>query len=54
MVYHGFKAVGTETAFFVSIPTLPYSYKEPDEFRLPPDTTDIPYDWGLAPGLKHG
>jgi len=53
-VYHGFKAVGTETAFFVSIPTLPYNYQEPDEFRLPPDTTEIPYDWGLAPGLKHG
>jgi len=53
-VYHGFKGVGTETAFFLSIPTLPYNYKEPDEYRLPPDTKEIPYDWGLAPGLKHG
>jgi len=53
-VYHGFKAVGAETAYFVSIPTLPYNYEEPDEYRLPPDTNEIPYDWGLAPGLKHG
>lgn len=53
-VYHGFKAIGDETAFFVSVPTLPYNYDEPDEFRLPPDTEEIPYDWGLVPGLKHG
>lgn len=53
-VFHGFKAIGRKTAFFVSIPTLPYDYKNPDEYRLPPDTHDIPYDWGLAPGLKHG
>jgi dTDP-4-dehydrorhamnose 3,5-epimerase len=53
-VYHGFKGIGTETAFFVSVPTLPYNYAEPDEYRLPPDTDEIPYDWGLLPGLKHG
>ena len=53
-VYHGFKAIGEETAFFVSVPTLPYNYAEPDEYRLPPDTDEIPYDWGLLPGLKHG
>ena len=54
LVHHGFKAIGPETAFFVSIPTLPYNYEEPDEYRLPPDTPEIPYDWGLAPGLRHG
>ena len=53
-VYHGFKAVGTETAYFLSIPTLPYNYEEPDEYRLPPDTKEIPYDWILTPGKKHG
>ena len=53
-VYHGFKAIGQETAYFLSIPTLPYNYQEPDEYRLPPDTKEIPYDWGLAPGLRHG
>jgi dTDP-4-dehydrorhamnose 3,5-epimerase len=53
-VYHGFKGIGPETAYFLSIPTLPYNYSEPDEYRLPPDSPEIPYDWGLAPGLKHG
>ena len=54
LVYHGFKAIGTEVAYFVSIPTLPYNYEEPDEYRLPPDTKEIPYDWILTLGKKHG
>ena len=54
LVYHGFKAIGGETAYDINVPTQPYNYQEPDEFRLPPDTKQIPYDWGLAPGLKHG
>ena len=54
LVYHGFKGIGTETAYFLSISTEHYNYFEPDEFRLPPDTDLIPYDWGLTPGLKHG
>lgn len=53
-VYHGFKGIGTDTAYFLSVPTLPYNYQEPDEYRIPPDTKEIPYDWGLDPILKHG
>jgi len=53
-VYHGFKAIGNETAYFLSVPTLPYNYEEPDEYRLPPDTKEIPYNWILTPGKKHG
>jgi len=53
-VCHGFKSIGTETAFFINTPTLPYDHTNPDEYRLPPDTSEISYDWGLAPGLKHG
>ena len=52
-VWHGFKAVD-ESAYFISVPNLPYNYDEPDEYRLPPDTDKIPYDWGLMPGFKHG
>lgn len=54
LVYHGFKAVGVEPAYFLSVPTLPYNYENPDEYRLPPDTKEIPYDWILTPGKKHG
>ncbi len=53
-VYHGFKCIGTEEALIVNVPTGTYDYSEPDEYRLPPDTKEIPYDWCLAPGLKHG
>jgi dTDP-4-dehydrorhamnose 3,5-epimerase len=53
-VYHGFKAIGTKTAYFLSVPTEPYNYKKPDEYRLPPDTDKIPYDWVLSPYKKHG
>lgn len=53
-VYHGFKAIGTEEAYMINIPTVLFNYKEPDEYRLLPDTKDIPYDWILAPGKKHG
>ena len=54
LVHHGFKSIGGKTAYAINIPTELYDYKDPDEFRLPPDTKQIPYDWGLAPGLKHG
>jgi dTDP-4-dehydrorhamnose 3,5-epimerase and related enzymes len=54
LVYHGFKCISTEEALIVNVPTEMYHYDQPDEFRLPPDTEEIPYDWGLAPGLKHG
>ena len=46
-VFHGFKTIGTKEAFIVNIPTMPYNYKEPDEYRLPADTDEIPYDWDL-------
>lgn len=52
-VYHGMKAVGTSTAFCINVPTYPYNYDEPDEYRLKPDTDEIPYKWILE-GKKHG
>lgn len=53
-VWHGFKAVGAEAALIINAPTELYNYKNPDEERLPPNTKEIPYNWGLAPWLKHG
>jgi len=54
LVYHGFKAIGTKTAYFLSVPTEAYKYKKPDEYRLPPESDKIPYDWILESGKKHG
>ena len=53
-VWHGFKTISEDYALVVNVPTELYNYKKPDEYRLPPDTKKIPYDWKLAPWLKHG
>lgn len=53
-VWHGFKTIGDEIALVMNVPTNLYNYKNPDEHRLPPGTEKIPYDWKLAPWLKHG
>ena len=49
-VVHGFKGIGEGVALIVNVPTELYNYDEPDEYRLPYDTDEIPYDWSL----KHG
>ncbi len=54
LVWHGFKTISDDYALLLNVPTEVYNYKEPDEHRLPPDTKNIPYDWKLAPWLKHG
>ena len=53
-VWHGFKAISEDYAIMLNVPTEVYDHKEPDEYRLPPDTEKIPYDWKLASWLKHG
>lgn len=50
LVLHGFKAIGTEPAYVINCPTEVYNYEQPDEYRLPYDTTEIPYDWGIKMG----
>jgi len=54
LVCHGLKSIGEVTSYVINVPTAPYNYNKPDEYRLPPDTKSITYDWGLEPGLKHG
>ena len=44
-VIHGYKTIGVEPALLINIPTEPYSAAEPDEYRLPFNTPEIPYDW---------
>jgi dTDP-4-dehydrorhamnose 3,5-epimerase len=50
LVLHGMKGIGTAPAFLINIPTEPYNYKEPDEFRVHPHDNDIPYDWDRKDG----
>ena len=46
-VLHGFKNVGTTPCYLVNFPTEPYSADDPDEYRIPFDSPDIPYDWDI-------
>ncbi len=45
MVYHGFKGIADCESIVINIPTLPYNYEKPDEFRIDPYDNDIDYDW---------
>ncbi len=49
-VLHGFKPVGPEPVYLVNLPTRLYNYQEPDEYRLPYDSPDVPYDWDIQLG----
>jgi dTDP-4-dehydrorhamnose 3,5-epimerase len=49
-VVHGYKTVGAEPSLLVNLPTEPYDRQEPDEYRLPWNTSEIPYDWQVKMG----
>jgi dTDP-4-dehydrorhamnose 3,5-epimerase len=44
-VWHGFKAIGNNAACLIHINTVPYDAENPDEDRLAPDSTLIPFSW---------
>ena len=49
LVYHGWKCISTEMSLVLNLPTEPYHYAEPDEYRLDPHNT-LPYDWTRKDG----
>ena len=49
-VMHGYKTVGNEPSLLINFPTEPYDPQEPDEYRLPWDTDQIPYEWDIKMG----
>ena len=49
LVYHGWKCISPEMALVVNIPTVPYNYTDPDEFRVEPHGA-LPYDWTRIDG----
>jgi dTDP-4-dehydrorhamnose 3,5-epimerase len=49
-VYHGWMCVSQEEAIIINVPTEVYDYKHPDEQRLDPHRSDIPYDWKRKDG----
>ncbi|MBI3011316.1 MAG: dTDP-4-dehydrorhamnose 3,5-epimerase family protein [Candidatus Omnitrophica bacterium] len=49
-VYHGFKGLTDPEAVVINIPTEPYHHQRPDEYRLDPHGSEIPYDWNRKDG----
>lgn len=49
-VFHGFKCVSDEEAIVINVPSEPYHYDKPDEYRVPPHSKEIPYDWSRKDG----
>jgi dTDP-4-dehydrorhamnose 3,5-epimerase len=44
-VWHGVKNIGEGMTNFVNYFDRPYNYEDPDEWRLPRDTPEIPYSF---------
>jgi dTDP-4-dehydrorhamnose 3,5-epimerase len=49
-VYHGWTCVSSEEGMVINVPDLPYDREHPDEYRLPPDSPEIAYDWSRRSG----
>ncbi len=45
LVLHGFTATVGDEARILNVPTRPYCYAKPDEYRLPWDSPEVPYRW---------
>jgi dTDP-4-dehydrorhamnose 3,5-epimerase len=44
-IWHGFTAVGNETAMLLNVPTVHYDPEHPDELRRDPFDSEIPFEW---------
>lgn len=42
-VWHGVQNLSSDVSCFVNMFDKPYDYDNPDEYRLPADTADVPY-----------
>ena len=48
--YHGWKGIGPDEAYIVNTVTEVYNRESPDEERLDPHESEIPYDWARKDG----
>ncbi len=46
-VAHGYRTIVVEASLLVNFPTQLYDPAEPDEFRVPWDSPDIPFNWEI-------
>jgi dTDP-4-dehydrorhamnose 3,5-epimerase len=50
LIYHGWKCISEHEALVINVPTEAYDPSKPDEYRLPPHGSDIPYSWERKDG----
>jgi len=50
LIFHGFKCISETECLILNCPTKAYNRAEPDEYRLPAHTSEIPYDWSRKDG----
>jgi dTDP-4-dehydrorhamnose 3,5-epimerase len=46
--HHGWKCISPEEALVINVPSEPYRYEDPDEYRAEWNTPDIPYSWDIV------
>jgi dTDP-4-dehydrorhamnose 3,5-epimerase len=51
-IWHGLQNVGNSDALVINCPTQAYDYSDPDHYRLPFDTAEIPYRWNIGQATK--
>jgi dTDP-4-dehydrorhamnose 3,5-epimerase len=51
-IWHGLHNVGHSDALVINCPTAAYDYEDPDHYRLPFDSDEIPYRWNIAAGTR--
>ncbi len=44
-VWHGIQNLGAADALMLNAPSRAYDYEDPDHYRLPYDSPEIPYTW---------
>jgi dTDP-4-dehydrorhamnose 3,5-epimerase len=47
-IWHGLQNLGHSDALVLNCPTEAYNYADPDHYRLPYDSPQIPYQWPLT------
>jgi dTDP-4-dehydrorhamnose 3,5-epimerase len=51
-IWHGLQNLGTSDALVLNCPTEAYDYRDPDHYRLPYDTKEIPYTWNMTEATR--
>jgi dTDP-4-dehydrorhamnose 3,5-epimerase len=46
-VWHGLQNLGSTDALVINYPTNAYNHEDPDHYRLPFDSPEIPYTWTM-------